>query len=202
MELKKAKKADLEKRKGTFLEIGLVLALSIILVAFEWTKGEGKDDNTDVVSEIQFEDEMMQITRREEPKPEPKLEQPKIAEVLDIVDNFERALDAEHEESAYANGVRLIYDQLQNLLRRREVVPMNTMGTPFNPEMHDALLHVHSDDMADGLVCQVIKQGYEYRGRVLRPAQVAVSRGPNPANEGQSDTDAVSTDAAEAEDSK
>jgi len=87
MELKKSKKADLEKRKGMFLEIGLVVALSLILVAFEWTKGEGKDDNSDVVSEIQFEDEMMQITRREEPKPEPKPEQPKVAEVLDIVDD-------------------------------------------------------------------------------------------------------------------
>jgi protein TonB len=87
MELKKSKKADLEKRKSMFLEIGLVVALSIILVAFEWTKGEGKDDDTEVVQEIQFEDEMMQITRREEPKPEPKPEQPKVAEVLDIVDD-------------------------------------------------------------------------------------------------------------------
>jgi len=87
MELKKSKKADLEKRKSMFLEIGLVVALSVILVAFEWTKGEGKEDNTDVVQEIQFEDEMMQITRREEPKPEPKPEQPKVAEVLDIVDD-------------------------------------------------------------------------------------------------------------------
>ena len=70
-----------------FLEIGLVVALSIILVAFEWTKGEDKDVDEDVVAEIQFEDEMMQITRREEPKPEPKPEQPKVAEVLDIVDD-------------------------------------------------------------------------------------------------------------------
>ena len=87
MELKKAKKVDLEKRKGMFLEVGLVVALAVILVAFEWTKGEDKGDDTDVVQEIQFEDEMMQITRREEPKPEPKPEQPKVAEVLDIVDD-------------------------------------------------------------------------------------------------------------------
>jgi protein TonB len=87
MELKKAKKVDLEKRKGMFVEIGLVVALSITLVAFEWTKGEGRGSDLDVVQEIQFEDEMMQITRREEPKPEPKPEQPKIAEVLDIVDD-------------------------------------------------------------------------------------------------------------------
>lgn len=87
MEIKKAKSADLEKRKSMFIQIGLVVALSIVLVAFEWTKGEGKDDNSDAVKEIQFEDEMMQITRREEPKPEPKPEQPKVAEVLDIVDD-------------------------------------------------------------------------------------------------------------------
>jgi len=87
MEAKKSKKADLERRKGMFLEIGLVVALSVILVAFEWTKGEGKDSDEDIVAEIQFEDEMMQITRREEPKPEPKPEQPKVAEVLDIVDD-------------------------------------------------------------------------------------------------------------------
>jgi len=87
MELKKSKKADLENKKGMFIQIGLVMALSIVLVAFEWTKGEGNDDDSDAVAAIQFEDEMMQITRREEPKPEPKPEQPKVAEVLDIVDD-------------------------------------------------------------------------------------------------------------------
>lgn len=87
MELKKSKEANLETRKGMFLEIGLVVVLSIVLVAFEWTKGEDKKKDDNVVQEIQFEDEMMQITRREEPKPEPKPEQPKVAEVLDIVDD-------------------------------------------------------------------------------------------------------------------
>lgn len=87
MELKKSDHVNLERRKGMFLEVGLVVALSITLVAFEWTKGEDKEIDTDVVQEIQFEDEMMQITRRDEPKPEPKPEQPKVAEVLDIVDD-------------------------------------------------------------------------------------------------------------------
>jgi protein TonB len=87
MELKKSKSADLEKRKGMFIEIGLVIALAIVLVAFEWTKGEGRGDDDSVVADIQMEDEMMQITRREEPKPEPKPETPKVAEVLDIVDD-------------------------------------------------------------------------------------------------------------------
>jgi protein TonB len=87
MELKKSQKVDLEKRKGMFLETGLVVALAVILVAFEWTQGEDKGNDMEVVQEIQFEDDIMQITRREEPKPEPKPEQPKVAEVLDIVDD-------------------------------------------------------------------------------------------------------------------
>ena len=87
MEKKKSKNVDLEKRTPFFIQIGLIVALSIVLVAFEWTKGEGNDNNMEMVQEIQFEDEMMQITRREEPKPEPKPEQPKVAEVLDIVDD-------------------------------------------------------------------------------------------------------------------
>ena len=87
MENKKSKSADLEKRKGMFVEIGLVVTLAIVLVAFEWTKGESNAIDENVVADIQMEDEMMQITRREEPKPEPKPEQPKVAEVLDIVDD-------------------------------------------------------------------------------------------------------------------
>ena len=70
-----------------FIEIGLVITLAIVLVAFEWTKGEGKGNDDSVVADIQMEDEMMQITRRDEPKPEPKPETPKVAEVLDIVDD-------------------------------------------------------------------------------------------------------------------
>ena len=87
MELKKSKKADLEKKKGMFLQIGLVVTLAIVLVAFEWTKGEDNKIDENVVADIQVEDEMMQITHRDEPKPEPKPEQPKVAEVLDIVDD-------------------------------------------------------------------------------------------------------------------
>jgi molecular chaperone GrpE len=79
---------------------------------------------------------------------------------------------------------------------------MNAMDTEFDPEIHDALLHVHSNDIADGRVCQVIKLGYEYRGRVLRPAQVAVSRGPEDSTGAPSEADAVSSDATEADDSK
>jgi len=87
METKKSNKVNLEKNKGTSLLIGMIMVLSLILVAFEWTTDENTRNDTQTVSEIQFEDEMMQITRRDEPKPEPKPETPPVAEVLDIVDD-------------------------------------------------------------------------------------------------------------------
>ena len=87
MEIKKSEKANLDKNRGLFFQIGVIVALSIVLISFEWTSKESSKDDTQMVQEIQFEDEMMQITRREEPKPEPKPETPKVAEVLDIVDD-------------------------------------------------------------------------------------------------------------------
>jgi protein TonB len=86
MEIKKSKKANLEKNKSMFIQLGLVIALSIILVAFEWTSNPSKNEVTQMVQDIEFEDEMI-ITRREQPKEEIKQELPKVAEVLEIVED-------------------------------------------------------------------------------------------------------------------
>lgn len=87
MELKKSKKADLENKKGMFVQVGLVVTLSIILIGFEWTTAPDAGDDTEMVKEITMEDEMI-VTRREEPpKEQPKPETPKVAEVLDIVED-------------------------------------------------------------------------------------------------------------------
>jgi len=87
MELKKSKKADLENKKGMFVQVGLVVALSIILIGFEWTTSPKDNSEDEMVKEIVIEDEMM-VTRREEPPQEqPKPETPKVAEVLDIVED-------------------------------------------------------------------------------------------------------------------
>jgi len=120
MENKKSKSADLEKRKGMFVEIGLVVTLAIVLVAFEWTKGESNAIDENVVADVQMEDEMMQITRREEPKPEPKPEQPKVAEVLDIVDDDvqiedEFDFDMEATENSEYDFTSMLGDDSENI---------------------------------------------------------------------------------------
>ena len=86
MEIKKSEKVDLEKRRGLFLELGLVVGLAVIFFAFEWTSRPDNDDLTNLSAETSYEVEEMQITRREEPKPEP-IQQQKVAEILNIVDD-------------------------------------------------------------------------------------------------------------------
>ena len=85
MELKKSKKADLERNKGIFLQVGLVVVLSLILIAFEWIAKPSDDDMDKLVSETAYEVEEMLITRREEPPPEPP--QQRVAEILNIVED-------------------------------------------------------------------------------------------------------------------
>jgi len=87
MELKKSKKADLERRRGMFLQIGLVAVLGLVLIAFEWTSRPEEDSDERLVAETTYEVEEMQVTRREEqPKPEPQQQQ-KVTEILNIVED-------------------------------------------------------------------------------------------------------------------
>ena len=99
-----------------------------------------------------------------------------LADLLEIADNFERALAAEHDDSPYARGVALIRDQLESFLVRRGVEKMQVVGRKFDPELHEALLTM-SSEVPSGHVCQELRSGYLLGGRTLRPAQVAVSSG-------------------------
>ena len=85
MEKKKSDKVSQERNRPMFIQIGLVVTLSIILAAFEWSSNPKETDNTQMIQEIQFEDEMM-ITRREEPKP-PEAKLPEVKTVIEIVDD-------------------------------------------------------------------------------------------------------------------
>lgn len=87
MELKKSHKADLERNRGIFLQIGLILVLSLIWGAFEWSNNPNKDDGDKLIADTTFEVEEMQVTRREEqPKPEPQQQQ-QVTEILNIVED-------------------------------------------------------------------------------------------------------------------
>lgn len=87
METKKSKKADLESKRNTFLLIGLVAALGITLVAFEWTTKPSRVDSLGSIQSQEVEEEIIPITREQEVKPPPPPPPPKVVEVLNIVDD-------------------------------------------------------------------------------------------------------------------
>ncbi len=87
MELKKNDRVNLEKRKGVFFQLGLVIALSLILIAFEWTSGGLSANEFDTGDSEQIEEEIIPITRQEQPEPPKPPEPPKVTEVLQIVED-------------------------------------------------------------------------------------------------------------------
>ncbi|UCG28654.1 MAG: energy transducer TonB [Bacteroidales bacterium] len=87
MELKKTDKADLEKRKGIFFQLGLVIVLSLVLIAFEWTSTGLSKNEFDTGAAENVEEEIIPITRQEQPEPEKPPEPPKVTEILNIVED-------------------------------------------------------------------------------------------------------------------
>ena len=94
MEPKKSKKADLENKRGTFLLIGLVIALGSVLFAFEWTTKPSAGTSLGQIQTQEVEEEIIPVTRRDEVKPPPPPPPPKVVDVINIVDD-EVELDEE-----------------------------------------------------------------------------------------------------------
>ncbi len=87
MELKKSEKADLEKKKGLFLQIGLVTVLAMLLIAFEWTTREVSTGSLGELADVVMEEEIIPITRPDEVQPPPPPPPPQVTEVLNIVED-------------------------------------------------------------------------------------------------------------------
>jgi molecular chaperone GrpE len=100
-----------------------------------------------------------------------------VKELLPVLDDLGRALDAaeEHEEVALEEGVRLVHRSLASLLEREGLAEIETDGQ-FDPHVHEALLTQQSE-LAEGSILQVIQKGYRLGEHVLRPARVVVSAG-------------------------
>jgi molecular chaperone GrpE len=98
-----------------------------------------------------------------------------VRELLPIVDDLERALEAaeHHEEAELEEGVRLVQRQLAGVLEREGLVEIETNGK-FDPHVHEALL-AKPADAEEGSVIEVLQKGYRLGDRVLRPARVAVA---------------------------
>ncbi len=103
-----------------------------------------------------------------------------IRELLPIVDNFERAIklddnDLSDELSKFLEGFKMIYTSIINIFNNFEVKAIDGSSKPFDPTYHQAVLTEKVDGVEAGMVIEVLRKGYLYKERVLRPAMVKVS---------------------------
>ena len=102
-----------------------------------------------------------------------------IEKMLPVVDNFERGLDMvpeDHKESAFADGMNKIYKQLMKQLEDLGVKPIEAAGKEFDPNFHNAVMQVDSEEVESGYVAQELQKGYLFHDTVLRHAMVSVAK--------------------------
>lgn len=101
-----------------------------------------------------------------------------LEKILPIVDNFERGLASiseEEKQSGFANGMDLVYKQLLKMLEDVGVKPIEAVGQPFDPNFHNAVMHVEDENLGENVVAQEFQKGYMYRDGVLRHSMVQVA---------------------------
>ncbi len=101
-----------------------------------------------------------------------------LEKLLPVVDNFERALQMipeDDKERAFEQGVDKIYKQMIVTLEEIGVTPMNATGTEFNPDLHNAVMHVEDEDAGENVVVEELQKGYMYKDEVLRYSMVKVA---------------------------
>ncbi|MDD6811916.1 MAG: nucleotide exchange factor GrpE [Lachnospiraceae bacterium] len=100
-----------------------------------------------------------------------------IEKILPVVDNFERGLATIPEEekgNGFAQGMEMVYKQLMTELESIDVKPIEAVGQEFNPDFHNAVMQVESEEYESGIIAQELQKGYTYRDSVVRHSMVAV----------------------------
>jgi molecular chaperone GrpE len=102
-----------------------------------------------------------------------------MGEFIPVLDNFHRALQSiprTEETASLLDGVKMIFRQLEEVFKKQGLEEVEAEGRPFNPHLHEAVQVEMTDSVPEDTVLEVIRKGYLFRGRLLRPAEVRVSR--------------------------
>ncbi len=101
-----------------------------------------------------------------------------IEKILPVVDNFERGIKSipeEEREAPVASGMEMIYKQLMTVLTDLGVTPIEAVGQEFDPNLHNAVMHVENEELGDNIVAEEFQKGYQYKDAVLRHSMVSVA---------------------------
>ena len=102
-----------------------------------------------------------------------------MARLLPVLDNFELAVSAAEQSRDFdrmLKGVEMVLGALREVLQGEGLVKIEAEGKPFDPERHEAVIAVEQEDAEPGTVTDIVRAGYELRGKVLRPAMVKVAK--------------------------
>ena len=97
-----------------------------------------------------------------------------IEKILPVIDNFERGLDGAPDD-AFAEGMQMIYKQIKTVLEDMDVKEIEAQGKEFDPELHNAVMHVDDDQYGENEVVEVLQKGYIYHDTVVRHSMVKVA---------------------------
>jgi len=98
-----------------------------------------------------------------------------VSQLLEVVDNFERALKHESADDGYAEGMEMIFKQLTGVLEKAGLEEINALGEDFDPNFHNAVMTEDNDDYDSGKVTEVMQKGYTLNSKVIRPSMVKVN---------------------------
>lgn len=97
-----------------------------------------------------------------------------VSQLLDVMDNFERALTHDAEEG-FKKGMVMIFDQLKEVLKKSGVEEIETDNVEFDPNYHNAVMMEDTDKVESGMISEVLQKGYKLNGKVIRPSMVKVA---------------------------
>ena len=101
-----------------------------------------------------------------------------VEKVLPVIDNFERGLAAVPEENAedpFVDGMNKIYKQMMTVLEEAGVKPIEAVGVEFNPDFHNAVMHIEDENLGENVIAEEFQKGYTYRDTVVRHSMVKVA---------------------------
>jgi len=98
-----------------------------------------------------------------------------VRELLPVLDDFDRALKIECASADYQKGIELIYGRMYELMKKVGLEPIASVGSQFDPHLHQAIERVETDEAEDGTVLGEFQRGYNFKGKLLRPSMVKVA---------------------------
>lgn len=98
-----------------------------------------------------------------------------ISELLPILDNFDKALNAETTDESYKNGIVMIYNQLMETLNKLGVEEIEALNNTFDPNFHEAVMHIEDENYGEKEVTEVFRKGYKIGDKIIRHAMVKVA---------------------------